>query len=74
MASKSELKVGDLVCRRPDAFGFAQGSGGSLAQGSGMVIEIFHWSDAMAAQVKWLDTNYGQSQWYLDQLQKVVKE
>ena len=73
MDDKSRLKVGDLVCRRPDAFGFAQGSGG-FAQGSGMVIEILHWADAMAAQVKWLDTNYGQSQWYLDQLQKVVKE
>jgi hypothetical protein len=66
MTSKSELKVGDLVCRRPDAFGFAQGSG--------MVIEILHWGAAAAAQVKWLDTNYGQSQWYLDQLQKVIKE
>ena len=66
MASKSELKVGDIVRRRHHDSGFAQGSG--------MVIEIFHWSDAMAAQVKWLDTNYGQSQWYLDQLERVIKE
>ena len=56
MASKSELKVGDIVRRRHHDSGFAQGSG--------MVIEIF----------KWLDTNYGQSQWYLDQLERVIKE
>ena len=67
MDDKSRLKVGDLV-RRPRL------REPEILEGAGMVIEIFHWANVMAAQVKWLDTNYGQSQWYLHQLQKVIKE
>ena len=70
MDDKSRLKVGDLV-RRPR---LRFGGGPEVLEGAGMVIEIFHWANMMAAQVKWLDTNYGQSQWYLHQLQKVIKE
>jgi len=64
MTSKSELKVGDLV-RRPHR----------RSPGVGLVIEIdsVTWVEPRA-KVKWLDSKLIRSQWYLHQLQRVIKE